>query len=80
MVNKALEVIEARWLFDLPPGRIDVVVHPQSIVHSLVEWRDGSVIAQLGTPDMRGPIAYGLSFPQRIESGAATWISRRWAR
>ena len=71
MMNKALEVIEARWLFDLKPEQIRVVIHPQSIVHSMVVCRDNSVLAQLGTPDMRVPIAYGLSFPQRIESGAA---------
>ena len=71
MMNKALEVIEARWLFDLTPDRVRVVLHPQSIVHSMVVCRDASVLAQLGTPDMRVPIAYGLSFPQRIESGAA---------
>jgi 1-deoxy-D-xylulose-5-phosphate reductoisomerase len=71
MMNKALEVIEARWLFDLTPERIRVVVHPQSIVHSMVCCRDGSVLAQLGTPDMRVPIAFGLAFPERIESGAA---------
>lgn len=71
MMNKALEVIEARWLFDLQPAQIRVVIHPQSIIHSMVVCRDGSVLAQLGTPDMRGPISYGLSFPQRIESGAA---------
>ena len=70
MMNKALEVIEARWLFDLAPERIRVVIHPQSIVHSMVVCRDGSVLAQLGTPDMKVPIAYGLSFPERIESGA----------
>jgi 1-deoxy-D-xylulose-5-phosphate reductoisomerase len=70
MMNKALEVIEARWLFDLEPDRIRVVIHPQSIIHSMVVCRDGSVLAQLGTPDMKGPIAYGLSFPERIESGA----------
>jgi 1-deoxy-D-xylulose-5-phosphate reductoisomerase len=70
MMNKALEVIEARWLFDLPPERIRVVIHPQSIVHSMVVCRDGSVLAQLGTPDMKVPIAYGLSYPARIESGA----------
>jgi 1-deoxy-D-xylulose-5-phosphate reductoisomerase len=70
MMNKALEVIEARWLFDLEPARIRVVIHPQSIVHSMVVCRDGSVLAQLGTPDMKVPIAYGLSFPERIESGA----------
>jgi 1-deoxy-D-xylulose-5-phosphate reductoisomerase len=71
MMNKALEVIEARWLFDLAPGQIRVVIHPQSIIHSMVVCRDESVLAQLGTPDMRVPIAYGLSFPERIESGAS---------
>ena len=71
MMNKALEVIEARYLFGLPPERIDVVIHPQSVIHSMVQYRDASVVAQLGTPDMRGPIAYGLSWPERIESGAA---------
>ena len=70
MMNKALEVIEARWLFDLTPEQIKVVIHPQSIVHSMVVCRDNSVLAQLGTPDMRVPIAYGLSFPERMESGA----------
>jgi 1-deoxy-D-xylulose-5-phosphate reductoisomerase len=71
MMNKALEVIEARWLFELPPERIRVAIHPQSIVHSMVVCRDASVLAQMGTPDMRVPIAFGLSFPERIESGAA---------
>jgi 1-deoxy-D-xylulose-5-phosphate reductoisomerase len=70
MMNKALEVIEARWLFNLSPDQIRVVLHPQSIIHSMVVCRDRSVLAQLGTPDMRVPIAYGLSWPQRIESGA----------
>ena len=70
MMNKALEVIEARWLFELEPEQIRVVIHPQSIIHSMVVCRDNSVLAQLGTPDMRVPIAYGLSFPERIESGA----------
>jgi 1-deoxy-D-xylulose-5-phosphate reductoisomerase len=70
MMNKALEVIEARWLFDLPPERIQVVIHPQSIIHSMVVARDGAVLAQLGTPDMKGPIAYGMAYPRRIESGA----------
>jgi 1-deoxy-D-xylulose-5-phosphate reductoisomerase len=70
MMNKALEVIEARWLFDLTPQQIEVVIHPQSIVHSMVVCRDHSVLAQLGTPDMRVPIAYGLAFPERIASGA----------
>jgi 1-deoxy-D-xylulose-5-phosphate reductoisomerase len=70
MMNKALEVIEARWLFDLKPQQIRVQVHPQSIIHSMVVCRDASVLAQLGTPDMKVPIAYGLSFPQRVVSGA----------
>ena len=69
MLNKGLEVIEAHWLFAMPPDRISVVIHPQSVVHSMVEYEDGSVLAQLGQPDMRTPIAYGLGFPQRIESG-----------
>ena len=71
MMNKALEVIEARWLFDLAPEQVRVVIHPQSIIHSMVVCRDHSVLAQLGTPDMRVPIAYGLSFPERIASGAS---------
>ena len=66
LMNKGLEVIEARWLFDVEPEGIEVVVHPQSIVHSLVEYRDGSVVAQLGIPDMRIPIAYALSYPDRL--------------
>ena len=70
MMNKALEVIEAHWLFELPPERIEVLIHPQSIVHSLVEYVDGSVLAQLSNPDMRVPIAHALAWPQRIESGA----------
>ena len=70
MMNKALEVIEARWLFNLPPERIEVVIHPQQIIHSMVQFHDASIVAQLGTPDMRVPIAYGLSWPERIESGA----------
>jgi 1-deoxy-D-xylulose-5-phosphate reductoisomerase len=70
MMNKGLEVIEARWLFDLPAERIEVVIHPQSIVHSLVEYVDGSVIAQLSNPDMRVPIAHALAYPERIASGA----------
>ncbi|HEX5374467.1 MAG TPA: 1-deoxy-D-xylulose-5-phosphate reductoisomerase [Aquabacterium sp.] len=69
MMNKALEVIEARWLFNLTPEQVRVVIHPQSIIHSMVVCRDRSVLAQLGTPDMRVPIAYGLSWPERIESG-----------
>ncbi|MBA4216107.1 MAG: 1-deoxy-D-xylulose-5-phosphate reductoisomerase [Proteobacteria bacterium] len=71
MMNKALEVIEARWLFNLAPEQIRVLIHPQSIIHSMVVCRDQSVLAQLGTPDMRVPIAYGLSFPERITSGAS---------
>ncbi len=71
MMNKALEVIEARWLFDLPAERIKVVIHPQSIIHSMVVCRDESVLAQMGTPDMRVPIAYGLFFPERLQSGAS---------
>ncbi|MFZ9321037.1 MAG: 1-deoxy-D-xylulose-5-phosphate reductoisomerase [Hylemonella sp.] len=71
MMNKALELIEARFLFGLPPEQLEVVIHPQSVVHSMVQYRDHSVVAQLGTPDMRVPIAYGLSWPERIVSGAA---------
>lgn len=70
MMNKALEVIEAHHLFSVSPKHIEVVIHPQSVIHSMVEYRDRSTVAQLGTPDMRGPIAYGLSWPERIESGA----------
>jgi 1-deoxy-D-xylulose-5-phosphate reductoisomerase len=68
LMNKGLEVIEARWLFDIPEDRVDIVVHPQSIVHSMVEFTDGSVIAQLGTTDMRQPIQYALTWPERLES------------
>jgi len=71
MMNKALEVIEARYLFGLAPAQIEVVIHPQSVIHSMVQYHDRSVVAQLGTPDMRVPIAYGLSWPERIVSGAA---------
>ena len=67
-LNKGFEVIEAHWLFDMPYEKIDVVVHPQSIVHSLVEFQDKSVIAQLGLPDMRVPIQYALSYPERIKN------------
>jgi 1-deoxy-D-xylulose-5-phosphate reductoisomerase len=70
MMNKALEVIEARWLFDLEPRQVRVVIHPQSVIHSMVVCRDHSVLAQLGTPDMRVPIAYGLAYPDRVTSGA----------
>ena len=71
MMNKGLEVIEACWLFDVPACDIEVVIHPQSIIHSLVEYIDGSTLAQLGNPDMRTPIAYALSHPERIESGVS---------
>lgn len=70
LMNKGLELIEASWLFAMPSARIEVVVHPQSVIHSMVEYEDGSVLAQLGTPDMRTPIACALSWPQRIASGA----------
>jgi 1-deoxy-D-xylulose-5-phosphate reductoisomerase len=70
MMNKALEVIEARFLFGLAPERLEVVIHPQSVIHSMVQYRDTSVVAQLGTPDMRVPIAYGLAWPDRVASGA----------
>ncbi len=72
LMNKGLEYIEACWLFDVAPERIDVVIHPQSVVHSMVEYLDGSVLAQMGTPDMRTPIACALSWPERIESGASS--------
>ena len=70
MFNKALEIIEAHWLFDMPPEKIQVVVHPQSIVHSAVEFADGAVLAQLGVPDMRVPIAYAMTYPRRISTGS----------
>jgi 1-deoxy-D-xylulose-5-phosphate reductoisomerase len=66
LMNKGLEVIEARWLFDVPPSRIDIIVHPESIVHSMVEYVDGQVVAQLGVSDMRGPISYALAWPERV--------------
>ena len=72
LMNKGLEVIEAHWLFNAKPLQIDVVVHPQSIIHSMVEYIDGSVLAQLGNPDMRTPIAYALAYPKRIESGVSS--------
>ena len=71
MMNKGLEVIEACWLFDVDPGAVEVVVHPQSVIHSMVEYEDGSVLAQLGNPDMRTPIAHALAWPDRIASGVA---------
>jgi 1-deoxy-D-xylulose-5-phosphate reductoisomerase len=66
LMNKGLEVIEARWLFGLPASRIDVLIHPQSVIHSMVEYCDGSVLAQMGIPDMRIPIGYALSYPSRL--------------
>ena len=72
MMNKVLEVIEARYLFGVSVDQLDVVIHPQSIIHSMVQYKDASVVAQLGTPDMRVPIAYGLSWPERMVSGAST--------
>ena len=71
MFNKGLEIMEARWLFDMPEDRIEVVVHPQSIVHSAVVFRDGAVLAQLGEPDMRVPIGYAMSYPERLETGVS---------
>ncbi|MEW6313232.1 MAG: 1-deoxy-D-xylulose-5-phosphate reductoisomerase [Pseudomonadota bacterium] len=71
MMNKGLEVIEAHWLFNAAPTQIEVVIHPQSVIHSLVQYADGSVLAQLGNPDMRTPIAYALAYPERIEAGVA---------
>ena len=79
MMNKGLEVIEARWLFGVDYERIDVVIHPQSIIHSLVEFIDGSVMAQLGLPDMRGPISYALFYPERTPGGFPPSPCRRWA-
>jgi 1-deoxy-D-xylulose-5-phosphate reductoisomerase len=79
MMNKALEIIEARWLFGLAPDQIDVVIHPQSVVHSFVEFVDGSVVAQLGPPDMKLPIQYALEYPER-QSGIAERLDwkKRW--
>ena len=73
MMNKGLEVIEASWLFNAPPDRIEVVIHPQSIIHSMVEYLDGSVLAQLSNPDMRTPIAHSLAYPERVEAGVS-WL------
>lgn len=70
MVNKALEIIEAHWLFGMPPEKLSALIHPQSVIHSMVQYLDGSIVAQLGTPDMRVPIAYGLAWPQRMASGS----------
>ncbi|KSW23353.1 MULTISPECIES: 1-deoxy-D-xylulose-5-phosphate reductoisomerase [unclassified Pseudomonas] len=71
MMNKGLELIEACWLFDAPPSKVEVVIHPQSVIHSLVDYVDGSVLAQLGNPDMRTPIAHALAWPERIDSGVS---------
>ena len=71
LMNKGLELIEAQMLFDMPPERLDVLIHPQSIIHSMVEYVDGSVLAQLGNPDMRVPIAHALAWPERIASGVS---------
>lgn len=69
MMNKGLEIIEAHWLFDIPEEKIDAVVHPESIIHSMVEYKDRSIVAQMASPDMRGPISYALAYPERIENG-----------
>jgi 1-deoxy-D-xylulose-5-phosphate reductoisomerase len=71
LMNKGLEVIEAHWLFGVAPERIEVVIHPQSVIHSMVGYIDGSVLAQLGNPDMRTPIAHALAYPERIDAGVA---------
>jgi 1-deoxy-D-xylulose-5-phosphate reductoisomerase len=80
LVNKAFEVIEAKWLYRLPYSKIDAVIHPQSVVHSLVEFTDGSYKAQLGLPDMRLPIQYALTFPQRLPSPARHARPEDWGR
>ena len=72
MMNKGLEVIEAHWLFNASADQIDVLIHPQSVIHSMVSYVDGSVIAQLGNPDMRTPIAYALAYPERIDAGVVS--------
>lgn len=79
LMNKALEIIEARWLFDVEADRIDVLIHPQSIVHSMVSFRDGSVVAQLGVPDMRIPIQYALTYPRRLEGPVNGYVPARMA-
>ena len=71
MMNKGLELIEACWLFDAQPSQVEVVIHPQSVIHSMVDYVDGSVIAQLGNPDMRTPISYAMAWPERIDSGVS---------
>ncbi|AZY52472.1 1-deoxy-D-xylulose-5-phosphate reductoisomerase [Bordetella avium] len=80
MLNKGLEVIEAHWLFAMPADRIEVLIHPQSVVHSLVEYDDGSVLAQMGQPDMRTPISYGLGFPERLDAGVSPLDLAKWGR
>lgn len=80
LMNKALEVIEARWLFDVPAERIEVVVHPQSIVHSMVEFEDGSVVAQMSKPDMRGPVRYALGYPERLPAPGTRFDVHDYAR
>lgn len=80
LLNKALEVVEARWLFDVPAERIEVVVHPQSIVHSMVEFTDGSVVAQMGPPDMRTPIRYALGFPERLPAASPSFAVADYRR
>jgi 1-deoxy-D-xylulose-5-phosphate reductoisomerase len=80
MMNKGLEIIEARWLFNVAVDQIEVVVHPQSIIHSMVDYIDGSVVAQLGNPDMRTPIAHGLAWPDRIDSGVSALDMTRISR
>jgi 1-deoxy-D-xylulose-5-phosphate reductoisomerase len=79
MMNKGLEVIEAHWLFGAPADRIEVLIHPQSVIHSMVSYVDGSVLAQLGNPDMRTPIAHALAYPERIASGVAQLDLTQWA-
>lgn len=79
-MNKGLELIEACWLFDVPPARVEVVVHPQSVIHSMVDYLDGSVLAQLGNPDMRTPIAHALAWPERIDAGVSALDLFRIAR
>ncbi|AHV93118.1 1-deoxy-D-xylulose-5-phosphate reductoisomerase [Bordetella holmesii] len=80
MLNKGLEVIEAHWLFAMPADRIDVLIHPQSVVHSMVEYDDGSVLAQMGQQDMRTPIAYGLGYPQRLGAGVSPLDLAKWGK
>jgi 1-deoxy-D-xylulose-5-phosphate reductoisomerase len=80
MMNKGLEVIEAHWLFNASADQIDVVIHPQSVIHSMVEYVDGSVLAQLGNPDMRTPIAHALAWPERIDSGVSSLDLCRFGR